>query len=111
MAEVHGQNYRKWERFTGLNFRVFHDFQEYRESFREYKYLSLIVLNNEHLWPRQCESISVKTSMGLKPRIFSPANFSPSAIFHQAHGGVFVVHLGDAKVYSKMLHHYWWPKM
>ena len=31
------------------------------------KHLPLIVLNNEHLWPRECESISVKTSMALKP--------------------------------------------
>ena len=47
-----------------------------RKFFREYKHLSLIVLNNEHLWPRQHESISVKTLMALKPPIFSPANLS-----------------------------------
>ena len=44
--------------------------------FHEYKCLSLIVLNNEHLWPRQHESISLKTLMVLKPRIlFSPVIF------------------------------------
>ena len=38
-----------------------------QKFFREYKCLSLIILNNEHLWPRQCETICVKTSMVLKP--------------------------------------------
>ena len=34
------------ERFAGLNFCIFHGFQEYCKSFfREYKCLSLIVLN------------------------------------------------------------------
>ena len=37
------------ERFTGLNF---HGFQE---LFHEFKLFFLIVLNNEHLWPRECE--------------------------------------------------------
>ena len=32
------------------------------------------------LWPRQCENISTKTSMTLKPWIFSPANISPSTV-------------------------------
>ena len=53
-----------------------------RKFFREYKCLSLIVLNNEHLWPRQCESISVKTSMALKLQIFSLANLSPSTVLY-----------------------------
>ena len=47
-----------------------------QKFFREYKCLSLIVLNNEHLWPRQRKSISVKTLMTLKLQIFSPANLS-----------------------------------
>ena len=51
-----------------------------RKFFHEYKHLSLIIPNNEHLWPRQCESISMITSMGLKPWKFSPANLSPSMI-------------------------------
>ena len=40
-----------------------------RKFFREYKHLSLIIiiLNNEDLWPRQHENISVKTLMTLKP--------------------------------------------
>ena len=33
------------------------------------------------LWPRQRENISAKTLMVLKPRIFSPANFSLSTVF------------------------------
>ena len=41
---------------------------------------SLFILNNEYLWPRQCENISVKTSMALKLRIFSPANLSLSTV-------------------------------
>ena len=53
--------------------------------FCEYKRLSLIVLNNEHLCPRQCESISVKASMMLKPRIFSPENLSPSTVYNSVH--------------------------
>ena len=44
------------ERFAGLNFRVLHSFQEYREIF------------------------SVKTLMALKPNIFSPTNLSPSMV-------------------------------
>ena len=34
------------------------------------------------LWPRQCENISAKASMALKPRIFSPANLSPSTVVY-----------------------------
>ena len=55
------------KRFAGLNFRVFRGFRSTVKVFCEYKHLSLIVPNNEHLWPRQRESISVKTSMVLKP--------------------------------------------
>ena len=46
----------------------------------EYKCLTLIILNNKHFWPRQHESISVKTSMGLKTPTFSPANLFPSTV-------------------------------
>ena len=46
------------ERFAGLNFCVFHSFQEYHESFSmNINALSLIRLNNEYLWPRQRENI------------------------------------------------------
>ena len=55
-----------------------------RKFFREYKRHSLIVLNNEPLWPRQCKNISVKTSMALKMQIFSPANLSPSTVCNSA---------------------------
>ena len=51
-----------------------------RKFCHEYKHISLIIQNNEHLWPRQRESISVKTLMGLKRRAFSPANLSPSTV-------------------------------
>ena len=64
------------EIFTGLNFRAGIP----RKFFHEYKCLSVIVLNNQHLWPRECESISLKTSMALKLQIFSPANLSPSKL-------------------------------
>ena len=47
----------------------------------EYKHLSLITLNNEHFWPTQHKSISVKTLMGLKPWMFSPANLSMSTVY------------------------------
>ena len=32
------------------------------------------------LWPRQRNNISAKTSMALKPQIFSPVNLSPSVV-------------------------------
>ena len=38
--------------------------------FLEYNHLSLIILNNEHFWSKQCKSISVKASMGLQPQMF-----------------------------------------
>ena len=70
------------ERFAGLNFHVFYGFPGYRKSVSVNirKCLSLIILNNEYLWPRQRENISVKTSMAFKLRIFSPANLSPSTV-------------------------------
>ena len=52
-----------------------------QKFFCEYKRLSLSILNNEHLWLRQHESISAKTSMVLKPQIFSPVNLSPSTVW------------------------------
>ena len=47
---------------------------------RAYKCLSIIVLNNKHFSPGQCENISAKTSIGLKTWTFSPANLSPSTL-------------------------------
>ena len=47
---------------------------------REYKCLTLIIVNNKHFWPRQRESISAKTSVRLKTWTFSPANLSPSMV-------------------------------
>ena len=32
------------------------------------------------LWPKQRENNSAKSSVALKPRIFSPANLSPSMV-------------------------------
>ena len=49
-------------------------------QFIENKHLSLIILNNNHLRPRQHESISVKTSVGLKPEMFSPVKLTTSTV-------------------------------
>ena len=38
------------------------------------------LVSNKHFWPRQRESISAKTSVGLKLQTFSPANFSMSTV-------------------------------
>ena len=76
-------NYCKWEKNCWLNFFAF--FMVLRSTakvFRKYKCLSLTVLNNEYLWPRQCKTISVKTLMALKLEIFSPANLSLSTVWH-----------------------------
>ena len=40
---------------------------------------------SNYLWPRQRENISAKTLMALKPRIFSPANLSPSTVCSYMH--------------------------
>ena len=40
-----------------------------------------------------------------------PPTSTRQELFHQAHRGIFGGHLGDAKVYSELLCHYWWPKM
>ena len=74
--------YHKWGKIRWAKLSHFYGFQEYRKSFSVNinKYLSLIVLNNKHLWPRQRESISVKTLMALKLQIFSPANLSLSTV-------------------------------
>ena len=69
------------ERFTGLNICIFTVFKSILQKFsREFKCLSLIILNNKHFWPRQYENISAKTSMGLKKQTFSPVNLSPSMV-------------------------------
>ena len=65
------------ERLAELNFRVFHGFKSTTKVFFcEYKHLTLFTLNNEHFWPRKHESISMKTSIEVKSRTFSLANFS-----------------------------------
>ena len=43
-------------------------------------------------------------------RVIPPAS-KREELFRQAHGGIYGGHLGDAKVYSELLRHYWWPKM
>ena len=40
-----------------------------------------------------------------------PSEGSREDLFQQAHGGVFGAHLREAKVYSELQHHYWWPGM
>jgi len=43
-------------------------------------------------------------------RVIPPAG-TREELFHQAHEGVYGGHLGDAKIYSELQRHYWWPKM
>ena len=75
------KQYRKREKIRWAKLSHFSRFSGVPRKFsHEYKCFSLIVLNNEHLWPRQCKSISVKTLMALKPRIFSLVNLSPSMV-------------------------------
>ena len=40
-----------------------------------------------------------------------PPKSTRQQIFHEAHGGAFGGHLGDAKIYSQLKKHYWWPGM
>ena len=40
-----------------------------------------------------------------------PPEESREELFHQAHDGVFGAHLRDAKIYSELKRHYWWPGM
>ena len=69
--------YRKQEKICWAKLLCFSWFLGVTQKcFCECKCLSLIVLSNEHLRPRQHESMSVKTLMALKPQIFSPANLS-----------------------------------
>ena len=73
--------YRKWGKIRWAKLSGFSRFSRVPQKFfHEYNRLSLTVLNNEHLWPRQCESISVKTSTALQPQMFSPANLSLSTV-------------------------------
>ena len=73
--------YRKWGKIRWAKLSCFSRLSgdKYRKSF-SVNISASIVLNNEHLQPRQRKSISVKTSMALKPRIFSPANLSSSTV-------------------------------
>ena len=68
------------KRFAGLNFHVFHSFQEYRENFPVIWTSRFNHTKNEYFWPRQSKSISAKTSMRLKPWTFSPVNLSMSTV-------------------------------
>ena len=57
--------YRKWRKICWAKLSHFSWFLEVPRKFsHEYKPLSV---NNEQLWPRQHENISVKTLMALKP--------------------------------------------
>ena len=71
-------SYRKQGKICWAKFLCFSWFSGVPQKFfHEYKHLSLIELNNEYLWPRQCESASMKTLMALKLQIFSPGNLFP----------------------------------
>ena len=73
--------YRKREKIRWAKYSHFSRFSRVpRKFYHEYKCLSIIVLNNKHFSPGQRENISAKTSIGLKTRMFSPANLSPSMI-------------------------------
>ena len=74
--------YRKHGKIHWAKFLCFSRFSKLMQKFfyGYIKYLCLIILNNKHFWPRQRESISTKTSMGLKPQTFSPANLSTSML-------------------------------
>ena len=77
----HNITYCKWGKICWAKLSRFSWFSRVTwKFFREYKCLSLIILNDKHFWPRQRESISAKTSVGLKPWIFSPANLSTSTV-------------------------------
>jgi len=43
-------------------------------------------------------------------RVIPPAGMREN-LFQTAHGGVFGAHLRDAKVYSELRKHFWWPSM
>ena len=75
-----------------------------QKFFHEYNCLFLIILNNEYLWPRQCKNISLKTSMALKPRIFNPANLSPSTV------SCFLVTLNHSPHCCSQSASWWWIK-
>ena len=55
-----------------------------RKLFLEYKCLSLFILHNEYLWPRQYKNIFAKTLMVLKPQIFRPVNLSLSMVWNSS---------------------------
>ena len=78
---IFSRNYHKQGKIYWAKLLCFSQFSGVPWNFlREYKGLSLIVLNNEHLWPRQQKSIAVKTLMMLKLWIFNPANLSLSTV-------------------------------
>ena len=73
------------ERFAGLNFRVFHGFQEHRESFTVN--IHFIIQASYNAWHcfsvvnvRHRESFPVKNYTGWNPRKFSPVNLSPFTV-------------------------------
>ena len=75
----HGPTTVNMEKFAGLNFCAFHSFQEHCKSFFMNASTSLqLYYIVKYFWPRHHKSISVKTSMGLKLRMLSPANLSTS---------------------------------
>ena len=55
-GKIHWAKLLYFSRFSGVP----------QKFFCEYKCLSLIVLNYEHLWPREHESVSGKISLALK---------------------------------------------
>ena len=95
------------ERLAGLNFCDFHGYQEYCKSFPVnitiHQYL-LCYTKNTHFWPRQHESISKKTSVGLKLRMFGLANLSMSTVVLRARPFLLFV-FGVKKIPDKKIWH------
>ena len=59
--------YCKWGKICWAKLSHFLQFSGVQQKiFREYKCLSLIILNNEYLWPSQRKNISAKTLIALK---------------------------------------------
>ena len=57
-----------------------------------------------------CNAVLYRIQQDGSLRVMPPAN-THQELFHQAHGGIYGSHLGDSKLYSELLCHYWWPKM
>ena len=60
-----------------------------------------LYVNNKHWWPIHHESISTKNFIGLKPRIFSPANLSTSTVYHYSSASNSLETEGSLKLFQQ----------